>query len=293
MVNGFEARELNLLEPEKTIGNESVGVGFSGLSVRIEGLNDDLKTRLTERYEGYSENEDRVLSTLKVYYGKDCFIKPDEEGMLKIEEKENEDGTFILSQDFSGFINREKSEGFALLNGDKETRFLVLAIENFVMRVLSHLALEKGGFFLHSCGMVKDNKSYIFYGPSGSGKSAIATLSPELGILSDDLVLIIPEEGKYYASSTPFWGAIARTMRIKGIFEIAGVYKLVKSSETEIKKIDTIKALTTMFASSFMGSLSQKKILILFENIKTFLKSQEVYELKLPLQPLFWDLISK
>ncbi len=293
MVNGFEARELNLLEPEKTVGNESMSVGFSGLSIKIEGLNDDLKTRLVERYEGYSENDNRALSTLRVYYGKDCFIKPDEEGMLKIDEKENEDGIFILSQDFSGFINKDKSEGFVLLNGDKEPKILLLAIEGFIMRVFCLLALEKGGFFLHSCGMVKENRAYIFYGPSGSGKSAIATLSPELGILSDDLVLIIPENGKYYASSTPFWGAIARAMRIKGIFEIAGVYKLVKSSETEMKKIDTIKALTTMFASSFMGSLSQKRNLILFDNIKKFLKSQEVYELKLPLQPVFWDLISR
>lgn len=291
-MNELERAVGNVIKGEKRLGEDLTTVKVGNISLRINGLNGDLKTRLDERYEGYGDGGSDSVQVY-AYYGRDCFVKPEKEGMLSVTEFESEKGIYYLSQDFSGFISKDKNDCFVLLNEKNEPRSIVLAIENFLIRIFYLMSLELGGFFLHSCGLVNEKKAYIFYGVSGSGKSAIATLSPELQILSDDLVLIFPHNGNFFASSTPFWGSIARSMRTKGFYEIGGIYRLVKSTDTELKKIDTVKALTTIFSSAFIGGFSQKRSSKLFENIKSFLRGREVFELKLPLQPIFWELITK
>lgn len=282
----------NIVPPQECIGEETIQITIADFAISINGLSAKLKEKINERYEGFVGIPAQNLFTAKVGVGKDCFIPPTEEGMLNIQEKDIDFKTYIISTDFSGFAEMEGRNGFILLARPEDVKFSVYAIENYLMRVFNILAIESGGFFIHACGVVKDNKAYLFYGPSGSGKSAVASLSPDLGVLSDDMILIIPKEGDYLASSTPFWGSMSRALRTKGIFSIKGCFHLVKSTETELKKIENIKAMTTLFSSSLFGAFNSKRSSKLFDNIKEFVKKKEVNELALPLKPVFWDLIS-
>ncbi|MCX7829547.1 MAG: hypothetical protein N2445_00600 [Acidobacteria bacterium] len=282
----------NLISPSENLGSESIQVTIADFSIVLNGLPQKLKEKIAERYEGFIGGYAENIFSAKVGAGQNCFIPPTEDGMLNIEEKDNDFKTYILSTDFSGFAEMEGRSGFILLARPEDIKFSVYAIENYLMRVFNIMAIEAGGFFIHACGVVKDQKAYLFYGPSGSGKSAVASLSPDLGVLSDDMILIIPKEGDYLASSTPFWGSMSRALRTKGIFSIKGCFHLVKSTETELKKIENIKAMTTLFSSSLFGAFNSKRSSKLFDNIKDFVKHKEVKELALPLKPVFWDLIS-
>jgi hypothetical protein len=294
MSDNYSALLDNICLPPKTLGDESISISIADFSVRIEGLEPDLKGRIAERYEGFTglsgENEHFTATAAA---GKECFISPTEDGYLRIEELDREDGFYFLSTDFSGFAHKENNCGFFLLADPADLKFSLLAVENYLMRVFSYLVLKKGGFFLHACGIARDEKAYIFYGPSGSGKSAVAMLSPELGVLSDDMVLIFKKNDVFYASSTPFWGAISRMMKIKGVFPLGGCFKISKTTETELEKMNTIKAMTTLFSSSLFGSFSSSRTGMLFENIKNFVRLNEVHQLDLPLKPVFWDMIKK
>lgn len=282
----------NLVPPKEYLGNETIQVTIADFSITLSGLSQRLKEKLSDRYEGFVgiEGGEKFYATTGI--GKNCFIPPTEEGMLNIKEKDIEFKTYIFSTDFSGFAEMEGRKGFVLLAKPEDTKFSIYALENYLMRVFNILAIEAGGFFLHACGVVKNEEVYLFYGPSGSGKSAVASLSPDLGVLSDDMILILPKDGSYYASSTPFWGSLARALRKKGTFPVKSSFHLVKSTETELTPLENIKAMTTMFSSSLFGAFNSKRSSKLFENIKKFVNSKKVKELALPLKPVFWDLIS-
>lgn len=282
----------NITLPNQFLGEETIQITIADFTINISGLSAKLKEKLLERYDGFLDGPAQNIFSATIGKGSDCFISPAENGMLNIEEKNHEFKVYILSTDFSGFADMESRSGFILLARPDEVKFAVYSIENYLIRVFNIMAIEAGGFFLHACGVVKENKAYLFYGPSGSGKSAVASLSPELGVLSGDLILIFPAEGDYLASSTPFWGSMSRALKTKGSYTIKGCFHLVKSTETEIKKIDNIKAMTTIFSSSLFGAFNSKRSLKLFDNIKDFVKKKEVNELILPLKPVFWDLIS-
>jgi hypothetical protein len=282
----------NIVPPQELIGEETIQITIADFAISISGLSSKLKEKISERYEGFIGIPASNLFTAKVGEGKDCFIPWTEEGMLNIVEKDIDFKTYIISTDFSGFADMEERNGFVLLSKPDDVKFSMYAVENYLMRVFNIMVIEAGGFFLHACGVVKDKESYLFYGPSGSGKSAVASLSPELGVLSDDMILIIPKEDDYFASSTPFWGSMSRALRTKGTYPVKRCFHLVKSTETELKPIENIKAMTTLFSSSLFGAFNTKRSSKLFENIKCFVKKKEVSELALPLKPVFWNLIS-
>jgi hypothetical protein len=68
--------------------------------------------------------------------------------------------------------------------------------------------LRKGidSFLLHSSGIVRDGKGYVFTGKSGSGKSTITTLSEGALVLNDEITLIDFSGGRAVVSDTPFNG---------------------------------------------------------------------------------------
>lgn len=276
------------------IGSEILKVSIADYSILIRGLSEDLKEKLKDRYEGFVTEDDREYDLdFQIFKGEGCFIEPSEDGLLKIEESEEKDRIYFLSSDFSGVVEKNFKSGKLILSSDlNETKRLLYGVENFLMRVFNLFALNDGGFFLHACGIVKDGKGYVFYGRSGSGKSALAVLTPQLKVLSDDLVLIIKKDGVYLVSSTPFWGAVSSAMKVFGVYEIRRAFHLIKSTETKIVKMDNVKAITTMFASALFGGFNPKRSNILFENIKSFVRCVEVDELSLPLEPVFWDMIS-
>ncbi len=282
----------NITPPHQLLGEETLQVVIADFAIIIKGLSSKLKEKLEDRYEGFLEGSAKNIFNVKIGNGSDCFIPPTEDGMLNIQEKDVGAQTYIISTDFSGLTDMESRSGFVLLARSDDIKFSMFAVENYLMRLFNIMAIEMGGFFLHSCGIVKDNNVYLFYGPAGSGKSAVASLSPDLGILSDDMILVFLKDGDYLASSTPFWGSMARALRTKGTYSIKGCFYLVKSTETEVKKIDNIKAMTTLFSSSLFGAFNSKRSSKLFENIKEFVRRKEVNELALPLKPVFWDLIS-
>ena len=57
------------------------------------------------------------------------------------------------------------------------------SLANFLRNIYNILITKEGGLVLHACGIVKDNKAYIFFGPSQSGKSTVAQLSRDYTIL--------------------------------------------------------------------------------------------------------------
>ena len=86
--------------------------------------------------------------------------------------------------------------------------------ENFMRIYSAYRAVMEGGTIFHSAGFVVDNKSLVFVGRSGVGKSTLTKCAYEYGatILSDDVNLLVPNQGRFSACKVPFSGEFGRTL---------------------------------------------------------------------------------
>jgi len=75
------------------------------------------------------------------------------------------------------------------------------------LRVLFSLALmDRQGLLIHGSSIKREDKAFVFFGVSGSGKTTVARLSPEYVALSDEISAVRKVDGQYRAFGTPFWG---------------------------------------------------------------------------------------
>jgi len=73
--------------------------------------------------------------------------------------------------------------------------------------LLSLFLIREGGLLLHAAGLVEGKRAHVFCGPTGSGKTTIATkLANGHTILTDETLAVRRMKSGYQAYSTPFPG---------------------------------------------------------------------------------------
>lgn len=108
-------------------------------------------------------------------------------------------------------------------------------LDAFLRSLISFLLLRSGGFMLHSAGIVKDGKVYLFLGKSGAGKSTLSKLAAAAGaeVISDEINLLRFEKGKFRACGSPFWGEMRADGR-PGSWPLGGIHLLGKARENSL-----------------------------------------------------------
>ena len=92
-------------------------------------------------------------------------------------------------------------------------------IDSFARAAVTDSLLTRGGCLFHAAGIVVDGLAYLFPGPSGVGKSTIATLAQ--APLSDDICVVIPEGGGFTVHATPWWIGCAKSAPLAGIYTLS------------------------------------------------------------------------
>lgn len=104
------------------------------------------------------------------------------------------------------------------------------SFDSFLRTLCSSLLNESGGALLHSCGLAVGGRAHVFIGRSGAGKSTLARLAAAAGaeVISDEIVPLRMERGRFFVYGSPFWGEMrsaGRPLRLP----LAGIYSLRKS----------------------------------------------------------------
>jgi hypothetical protein len=140
----------------------------------------------------------------------------------------------INCNEYSGYMDLGKMQGHV----DILPTWALAAFVNFLKNLYSALILFDEGLMLHAAAVAKDDRAYIFFAPSGGGKSTVAGLSSNYTVLTDELVAVRRDSGSFNAYGTPFWGSDRNERRgINRSFEIGGLFKLVKDSDVYLKRL--------------------------------------------------------
>jgi hypothetical protein len=111
--------------------------------------------------------------------------------------------TLFQRSDFAGCLDLNARRGRTVFERNAEP----FAVESFLRIGYSFLAVDRGGLLLHSAGVLRNGRGYIFPGQSGTGKSTIASLAtPTETVLSDEMVVVRKGGDGYLVYSTPFYG---------------------------------------------------------------------------------------
>jgi hypothetical protein len=124
------------------------------------------------------------------------------------------------------------------------------SMENYLRVLYAHRIVRKGGFLLHSAGLVRDERAYLFFGPSGAGKTTVTSLSPEALVLSDDLTMVVKTSGgEYKACSVPFRGLFAPLVESVKEYPLAGFFRLVQDTTDALEPLEGAAAVGEVLAS--------------------------------------------
>ncbi len=117
-------------------------------------------------------------------------------------------------------------------------------LDAFLRSLISALLIRAGGFMLHSAGIVKNGKAYLFLGRSGAGKSTLSKLAAGAGceVISDEINLLRQERGRCVVYGSPFWGEMRADGR-PGRWPLGGIYLLKKSRVNAVTPCGSAEAL--------------------------------------------------
>jgi hypothetical protein len=80
-----------------------------------------------------------------------------------------------------------------------------MAFENVLRFFLSRRLVELGGTLVHAAGLMGPAGAFVFPGVSGAGKSTLTMRHPIEQRLSEDLVALMNEDGRWFVHTLPFF----------------------------------------------------------------------------------------
>jgi len=128
-----------------------------------------------------------------------------------------------------------------------------LGIGSLLRLLSSVLFIRKGGFLLHSCGIIIDGSVHLLAGPSGAGKTTVARLvNNEYVLLSDETVAVIKKDRRYYAWATPFFGDFNKITSNTGAI-LKNILLLKQSDHFAHKRLSAYSAMTRILQNIFLS----------------------------------------
>lgn len=180
--------------------SESTQLRIADLTVRINSADPELIRQINQRYDNFLDPASPSEITLDLDVTQDII-----QGASLDPEIVAQDGHVILRRrDFEVSYDSKQNHGSGLVTCN------MYSFDSFLRVLFSMTLMDRDGFLIHGSSVKRGDKSYVFYGVSGSGKTTVAKLSTDCEILSDEITVIRKVDGIYRAYGTPFWGEMRK-----------------------------------------------------------------------------------
>ncbi len=160
-------------------------------------------------------------------------------------------------------------------------------VEYFLRVITAVRAYEKGGFLFHGAGILHNGLGVIFFGPSGSGKTTVSRLSQADQVLNDDLVLLLPADGRWMVHSTPFWNPTqVKPQPVE--MPLNGLFRLVQDKRVFCEKPSLGRALAEVTSNIPVLCTDPQRGPELMNRAQRILETVPVYRLHFLPDLSFW-----
>lgn len=281
--------------PENPAGDRILSLDLSGLRITLEGLGADLEQVLRRRYERYlgragSADELRMTVSLDP---REYFIAP--LGRTEF------NPVFLTSEGsrvrFAGmrlaaWFDVVSLTGKILLargTFEPEPR----AFENCIRTAVAWLAASRGGALVHGASAIRNERAYLFYGQSGAGKSTLAANTVRGRIVSDDLTLVLPGEGKLEVVGSPFRGTYEGGEPVTGRYPLAAGFRLVQAPRAEVRSVARVRALAELVGNLPFVAEEFPRRPDLFERVEHAFRDVPLAHLLFRMDDSYWDAIEE
>lgn len=236
----------------------SLNIEIADICVRIDSADEKFIRRINSSYKDFSSTRqaDFVFgvdsdSQIDAVQNHSNILSDPEQNVFLI--PKNGGYSFVLEnrQVSIGFVDMGKGEvQLYRLPGQEVGLYFDLL---FMHAVRLFLAYDKG-FFLHSSGLIKDDRAFLFVGPDGSGKTTISNLISEGFIASDDSLIVRQSNASFTLYTTP-WGS---RESINTSAPISKIFFLRKAHTLKIKEMTPAEAAREFLANIFFSTLDQQ-----------------------------------
>ena len=233
-------------------GAESLPLVIGSLRLRLEGLSAAQRSRLADRFRVFvaePAGEHAPLRLLLTRAGRDQFLALPRQGgeIYRMGRRTTAGGRDWWSYEFAGRITSRTRIAELALVDDAGPRF-DRGLENFLRALTASFVLDAGGLLVHAATVVRAGRAYVFFGPSGAGKTTVTRLSEHDVVLSDDMTLVLPGREAFEAVGIPFGMAHHHVPDTRDAFPIAGLHRLVQSPSVERTPLRGASALAELTA---------------------------------------------
>jgi hypothetical protein len=165
--------------------------------------------------------------------------------------------------------------------------------EEYFLKLFSYLCLTHGKLLFHCATLYdRDNNAYVFYGPSGIGKSTLVRNSPHLRVLSDDIVVMQQlEAAQFKIYKTPLERNKQRGQE-DNVFCLKGFYRLNQAPANELKPLNAAEHLSKLMGNLWNLDFSQEGYKHALQLVNREYSQVPGYDLFLTNSNEFWKLLA-
>jgi hypothetical protein len=164
------------------------------------------------------------------------------------------------------------------------------ALDSLLRILLSWKLSDRNGFLLHAATVIRNGKAYVFTGRSGAGKSTVASLSPKVNVLTDEISLLRRENGEWRAYGTPFWGEF-RAAGSNTSAPVRGIFRLRQAAENRRTSLRPVEMIRTLLPNVLFFSSESEANRRLLEIVGRAAEEMPGYELAFRKDPAFWEVL--
>ncbi|MDH3255846.1 MAG: hypothetical protein OEM62_12690, partial [Acidobacteriota bacterium] len=163
----------------------------------------------------------------------------------------------------------------------------------FFRLVVAYRLNQLGGVLLHSAGVVRASRAYLFLGRSGAGKTTISRISRAAGleVLSDDMNAVLPSVGGAVVEKLPFAGDLGQTGSRAGGGDLAALFRLEKAAAHNLRPLSEPEAVALLVSCSPYLNADPHRTDELLHNARRLLRGCTANVLAFRPDPDFWKLL--
>lgn len=259
-----------------------ISLSVAGIRVTLACDDPDLAARLNKRYREFPFEGDSLFTGVVNLRSRQGASAPPAPSMVFRERV-----LYFTDEDFSGYI--DEGTGYGQL--EVQSSHPEDSIDYYFRAIYALLAFRIGGLMFHAAGIVRDGRTYLFYGHSGSGKTTVARLSADALVLNDDLVLLLPQDSGWQVHATPFWNP-SQVHPTRQSAPLAGMYRLVQDKRVFLSKMSSAQALAELVSNvPIIPEDKFRSSELLIRGVK-LLEAIPAYQLHFLPDNSFWNVIN-